>query len=358
MPTDHQPPGRGRWWAARDHVAATRAIGAMTAAGCLYALVNGLVSPETMGTRPGGWLLMGVSATLVGLLALAMALRPRRAPTGAPAALGAFAGGVVLVLCLWTDDASFGAQMYLGWPALFAAFHLRSPVAWLLTAQAVLADVVLLAVLEGAAGVLRDSPAHLVTFGLVTVMLTRAGERQERLLARLRSEAAEDALTGLLSRRAFDAALATRVADGTAQGLLLVDLDRFKAVNDTHGHPVGDAVLRAVAAELRTACRAGDVVGRLGGDEFAVVLVGDGHGADGHGADEDGDGELGEVADRIRAAVAACTVPGRDGHRLSVSVGGAGVRAGEGVAALVDRADAALYAAKRGGRDRVVHAQR
>ncbi len=294
----------------------------------------------------------GISAALVGLLAVAMALRPRRAPAVGPAALAALAGGVVLLLCLWTDDASFGAQIYLGWPALFAAFHLRPRAAWLLTAQAVLADAVLLGVLEGPVGVLRDTPAHLATFGLVTLLLTRSGESQERLLARLRSEAAEDALTGLVTRRAFDAALAARVADGTAQGLLLVDLDRFKSVNDSYGHPVGDAVLCTVAAELRAACRAGDVVGRLGGDEFAVVLVSPDVRAGAAGA-----GDLADVAHRVRAAVARCTVPGRSEHRLSVSVGGARVVAEESVAALVDRADAALYEAKRAGRDRVVQAQ-
>lgn len=352
VPTDPDQPRRGRWWAARDHVAASRAVGTMTAIGCLYALGNGVVSPETMGTRPGGWLVTGICAALVGVLAVAMALRPRRAPAVGPAALAALAGGVVLLLCLWTDDASFGAQIYLGWPALFAAFHLRPRAAWLLTAQAVLADAVLLGVLEGPVGVLRDTPAHLATFGLVTLLLTRSGESQERLLARLRSEAAEDALTGLLTRRAFDAALAARVADGTAQGLLLVDLDRFKHVNDSYGHPVGDAVLCTVAAELRAACRAGDVVGRLGGDEFAVVLVCPDVRAGAAGA-----GDLAEVAHRIRAAVARCTVPGRGEHRLSVSVGGARVVAEESVASLVDRADAALYEAKRAGRDRVVQAR-
>jgi diguanylate cyclase (GGDEF)-like protein len=325
----------------------------MTAIGCLYALGNGIVSPETMGTRAGGWLVTGGSAALVGLLALAMVLWPRRAPSGGPAGLAALAGGVVLLLCLWTDDASFGAQIYLGWPALFAAFHLRPPAAWLLTAQAVVADAVLLGLEEGTVGVLRDTPAHLATFGLVTFLLTRAGERQERLLARLRTEAAEDGLTGLLTRRAFDAALAARVADGTAQGLLLVDLDRFKAVNDSYGHPVGDAVLRAVAVELRAACRAGDVVGRLGGDEFAVVLVDQDDGPAGAG-----DAELTRIAHRIRDAVAACTVPGHGEHGLSVSVGTARAAVGEPVAALVRRADAALYDAKRAGRDRVVEARR
>lgn len=337
-----------RWWAARDHVVASRAIGLMTTAASCYAVVNGLVSPETMGTRTGGWVVTVAFATVMVVLSGLLTVRPRRAPGWAPAALAGLAGLMVLVLDLWTDDSSFGAQVYLGWPALFAAFYLRPWAAWLLTAQAVVADVVLLAVLEGLVGVLRDAPAHLATFALVTALLTTSGQRQERLTTRLRSEAAQDSLTGLLTRRAFDRAFDQHLAAGTAEGLLLVDVDRFKSVNDTHGHPAGDAVLCVVATELLAACRAGDVVGRLGGDEFAVVLVGD----------RVTERDLRAVADRFHAAVGRCSVPGAAAHRLSVSVGVARAAPGETAHALVAAADAALYEAKRSGRDRVAEARR
>lgn len=345
---------RHAWWTARDHVPAARAVGVMTTAASLYTILNGIVSPETMGTRPGGWVVTGTFAVVVVCCGLFLAVTPRRAPGWAPAALAGLAGLMVLVLDLWTDDASFGGQIYLGWPALFAAFHLRRLAAWLLTAQAVAADVVLMGVEEGSVGILRDSPAHLVTFCLITALLTTAGERQERLTATLRAQAAEDALTGLTSRRAYDSALAAHVQAGTVDGLLLVDVDFFKAVNDTHGHPTGDAVLRIVAGELRAVCRAEDVVARLGGDEFAVVLVRSGQDSEQEEAGAERD--LRAVAERFHRAVAASNVPGDPSHRLSVSAGFARAGAGEGAEDLVARADAALYAAKRAGRDRVVDA--
>ena len=349
-PPSRPGPRRRPWWAAREHVAAARAIGLMAAAGSGWAVLNGILSPETMGDRAGGWLAILAAASFVALCGTLLALLPRRSPSWAPAALAGMAGATVLLLDLWTDDSSFGAQIYLGWPAMFAAFHLRRLAAWLLTAQAVLADVVLMGVEQGSVGVVRDSTAHLVTFCLITALLTSAGERQERLTASLRAQAAEDALTGLTSRRAHDSALAQHVAAGTLDGLLLVDIDHFKAVNDTHGHPTGDAVLRIVAAELRMVCRSGDVVARLGGDEFAVLLVREGP------ADGSAERDLRAVADRFHDAVAASSVPGDPAHRLSVSVGVARTLAGESAEALVARADAALYAAKRAGRDRVVDA--
>ena len=344
---------RHAWWTARDHVPAARAVGVMTTAASLYTILNGIVSPETMGTRPGGWVVTGTFAVVVVCCGLFLAVAPRRAPGWAPAALAGLAGLMVLVLDLWTDDASFGGQIYLGWPAMFAAFHLRPLAAWLLTAQAVAADVVLMGVEEGTVGIFRDSPAHLVTFCLITALLTTAGERQERLTATLRAQAAEDALTGLTSRRAYDSALAAHVQAGTVDGLLLVDVDSFKAVNDTHGHPTGDAVLRIVAGELRAVCRAEDVVARLGGDEFAVVLVRSGPDS---GPDAGAERDLRAVADRFHRAVAASSVPGDRSHRLSISAGIARAEVGESAEDLVARADAALYTAKRAGRDRVVDA--
>jgi diguanylate cyclase (GGDEF)-like protein len=123
----------------------------------------------------------------------------------------------------------------------------------------------------------------------------------------------------------------------------MLDVDRFKKVNDREGHLVGDAVLRQVAQRLQLALRPSDVVGRYGGEEFVVGLV-----------EADAAAAL-AVAERIRRRVGEepCGVAG-SGVSVTVSLGVAERAAGEeDLTALLSRADAALYRAKRGGRDRV-----
>jgi diguanylate cyclase (GGDEF)-like protein len=160
--------------------------------------------------------------------------------------------------------------------------------------------------------------------------------------------AIQDALTGLPNRRALDEFLGREAvrAERHARPLsvVLLDVDRFKAVNDAHGHLAGDAVLRGVAAALAGLTRAEDLCARYGGEEFALVLVEAGH------------ADALAVAERARAAVAARRVR-FDGSELAVTVS-AGVATCGGAAAtaaeLLSAADGRLYAAKRGGRDRVV----
>jgi two-component system, cell cycle response regulator len=128
--------------------------------------------------------------------------------------------------------------------------------------------------------------------------------------------------------------------------LLMIDLDHFKRVNDTHGHLVGDAVLRDVADLLLSGVRGSDFVGRFGGEEFLVVLP-----------DTDDDGAA-SFAERIRERVDAHDFPGRDGApplRMTASIGVATFPAAliESVEDLFARADAALYRAKADGRNRV-----
>jgi diguanylate cyclase len=163
--------------------------------------------------------------------------------------------------------------------------------------------------------------------------------------AALNELARQDALTGLPNRPAADDRLAhemTRHRRNLA-GLtvLMVDIDRFKAINDTHGHAVGDEVLKVVARTLSGQCRASDFVARLGGEEFLVLLPETGAGA----------GRL--VADKLRRAVAEAALP--YAGRVTVSMGMAAPAEyyADGAAALA-AADVALYAAKRGGRNRVV----
>ncbi|WP_165617659.1 GGDEF domain-containing protein [Klenkia soli] len=172
----------------------------------------------------------------------------------------------------------------------------------------------------------------------------------DRLRAAVAEEAVRDPLTGLHNRRHLDRtllhALARSVDDGLPVAVVLVDVDRFKSVNDRFGHATGDAVLCAVAAELRAGTRSGDTVARAGGEEFVLVLP---------GADE---AEALARAETVRARVGALVhvVPGGV-LTVTLSAGVAVARSGgDGAAELLSRADRALYRAKSGGRDRVVAA--
>ncbi|GAA1041698.1 bifunctional diguanylate cyclase/phosphodiesterase [Virgisporangium ochraceum] len=174
--------------------------------------------------------------------------------------------------------------------------------------------------------------------------LVTAMRDQEEQLAR---EVTHDQLTGLVNRASFTRLLESAVAAGRPIAVLLIDLDDFKLINDTHGHAVGDEVLVAVAARLTDAVRGGDIVARLGGDEFAAIL---------HltqrapRTDTDPTMPAVAVADRIRDLL---TVPLHTaGHDLLVhaSVGVAVPAPGEDPDALLRNADLAMYAAKDRGK--------
>lgn len=185
-----------------------------------------------------------------------------------------------------------------------------------------------------------------VRLGKFVARYVAAGDPMGTELAELARASRRDVLTGLPNRRAFEEELAREVAragrDGKPLAVVMLDVDRFKVVNDSHGHAAGDAVLREVAARAAAAVRAGDLVARIGGEEFVLLL---------HGADLPGALEL---AERVRVAVAAAPVAAGDRPlAVTASLGCAVLAPGEGPEALVARADARLYDAKRAGRDRV-----
>lgn len=162
----------------------------------------------------------------------------------------------------------------------------------------------------------------------------------------LEQAALTDALTGMQNRRYFDDAMKEYIEEfrriDKPIGLMILDLDHFKEVNDTYGHDVGDEVLRAVASCLRDMTRYHDVVARLGGEEFAVVAP---------NMDED---MLVKLAERIRKAIAGMAVlSGNVRLKITTSVGLAVWDKRESAEEFYRRADRLLYQAKRMGRNRV-----
>ncbi len=177
---------------------------------------------------------------------------------------------------------------------------------------------------------------------VLAALAAQALDRLE-LLAAMSQAASSDALTGLANRREVERALEQAVTDARAggaarPGLLYLDLDGFKAVNDAHGHAVGDELLVAVSRRLAASVREADVVGRWGGDEFVVLL-----------RDTD-DEHARRTAERLRAAVAgAVSLAGTSGVvlQVSASVGVALLEPGGSPQGLLAAADAAMYAVKQ-----------
>jgi diguanylate cyclase len=179
---------------------------------------------------------------------------------------------------------------------------------------------------------------------------TRAQEVQSltQRLERAEAEALNDPLTGLLNRRGFEQAFADLGAQsGALQGtaVLVADIDRFKDINDTHGHPVGDQVLRGVAQVLRARIKGADIAARLGGDEFAILLPNTAM-----------QGAM-ALAEQIRTALLHARLrrvnSDQEIGQVTVSVGVAHLNEAGSLDRLLHSADAALYVAKREGRNRV-----
>jgi diguanylate cyclase (GGDEF)-like protein len=169
-----------------------------------------------------------------------------------------------------------------------------------------------------------------------------------QLFQKLEELSTHDELTKLPNRRYLNERLDHEIAEarryGHALSLMMIDVDHFKKLNDRAGHPIGDEALREVGARIRGSLREVDTVARWGGEEFVVLLA------------HTSEAQAGEVGEKLRRAVASIDTPwSREqpfGH-LSVSIGIAELAEGEDAAGLVQRADRAVYVAKREGRNRV-----
>ena len=195
-------------------------------------------------------------------------------------------------------------------------------------------------VIVGMAGVLCFALAWL------WVRLAESRRRLQAANSRLDQTARTDSLTGLHNRRhaleQLSLALPAARRYGYDVSVLLIDIDHFKQVNDTHGHSGGDQVLRTIARVLKDQVRAGDIAARLGGEEFLVVLP-----------HADGPAAL-SAAERIRRSIAGEEVyVGEKLLQITASVGVATARPGQEAYSLLNEADAALYAAKAAGRNAI-----
>lgn len=214
-------------------------------------------------------------------------------------------------------------------------------------AALVLASALVVAAASGA-GVTPDDLNRLWVFAMLAGATLWVQSGQLLMLLKLYRESTLDPLTGLINRRVLLKKLAREIEQSRRSGapfsVLMFDLDRFKRINDRHGHLTGDQVLKTTAEVLRGGLRGHDVVARFGGEEFVAVL---------HGMDL---AQAAAVAERMRAQCQATQVLAPNGEviELSTSVGATQYQPGESVEAALGRVDECLYQAKTQGRNRVV----
>ncbi|GAB3732086.1 hypothetical protein GCM10028794_08850 [Silanimonas algicola] len=285
------------------------------------------------------WLVFALNAaSLLGLLGL-----PRR--LGTMAFFSVILGLIVFAV---------GFGWWHGRPLHYWGYLFPVVVVFLLPAWRAMVAMIVFGAFAGGVAMLQIAPIDVVRFasvyGLMVCFVTTYALLEERAGVMLREVGERDGLTGCFNRRRFNEALARRRAPRgppSRLGVLLADIDHFKGINDQRGHLEGDRVLVAVAALLQRALHSASWGGRatlyrFGGEEFAVL------------AGEHDEGRLRVLAETLRCAVAA----GGEGlapGTVTVSIGAAAWWQGaEAPEAALQRADDALYEAKRGGRNRVV----
>jgi diguanylate cyclase (GGDEF)-like protein len=263
---------------------------------------------------------------------------------GRPAPVPFWVMGWALVLGVLVSVLKQGmAGVLWSYPAMFIGyFILHRRLATLLGAVLTVGvSAVCAAVLDPALSVRVFASLAFVML-MINVVLNVIGDLQQALVA----QTITDPLTGAFNRRHLDAQLGAHADAGQAgavNALLVIDIDHFKRINDTHGHDVGDDVLRKVVTAVSTRKRRSDLLFRMGGEEFVLLLP---------GANLE---QAQKIAEELRLRLAHAEL--LPGVAVTVSIGVSALRKGQTADAWIKSADAALYKAKRSGRNRVVLAE-
>ena len=336
---DDYDPGVEPQWAARN-VGGVLMLAAAVLVSGITALSELRHEPFEPMTRLLNYAL-SVVAVLFGILLLRA---PGRVPTWVINVLPSVAALMVCVPTAVDKTPSPLGPLLLTWTVTFAAAVLSARVAWTTLGVVAGAFALISAVSRGVDGLILWIE---VTAALTVIcwMVARLQAQSNRLRARLANLARTDPLTDLFNRRGFDEALAREHArqqrGGPPMGLLLVDIDHFKQVNDSWGHQAGDQALRSLGTLLSELFRTMDTVGRIGGEEFAVLIP--------DCTPEQAVARAHELCDTVRERT------GDWPHRITVSVGVA--TSSDPRTSSLDElfavADAGLYSAKASGRDRV-----
>jgi diguanylate cyclase (GGDEF)-like protein len=301
--------------------------------------VLGLVLPHDRQVDSDGLVFVAV---LAGLIAAGLAWRRERVPQKLYPVV-AVLGTLTVSLGLFFNGERHGGpvgsdEMFYLWVVLWAAYYFRRRMLAIQVVIVLAAFALTLALVHpGSAGTSRWISVSGLVIG-AAVVVRMLSERNERLVAELRDAALTDPLTGLPNRRALEGAFA-REAGRTARGgpsfsLLLLDLDRFKQLNDEHGHKAGDRALIEIAGLLRSHARPVDTAARIGGDEFALLLSEIGR-----------DGAL-EVKQRLSRAIHEHALVWEWPAGASIGVSSSD-EDGASMDALMRHADLRLYTAKR-----------
>jgi diguanylate cyclase (GGDEF)-like protein len=315
---------------------------ALFVAGPTLALVT-LALPHALDANTAGVAAAGLAAYLMAAMLGGMR---RRLPAWGLEVAVAYGTLVITVAVYFSGSATTSFAFFYLWALLYAAYFFPRPRAAIQLGLIAVGYAIVLSLRPEIDARLEAWVVAVGTLAMAGALFTIARERVDSLVARLATAADTDPLTGLVNRRGFSSQFEAELERGRrfdrSFGLIVGDLDNFKAINDRLGHESGDDVLVSFAGLLRAHARRLDTTARIGGEEFALLLPG----ADSHGASI--------IAERIREA--ARRAYGHPRHRgLTVSFGVCSYPAdGDSMKQLLRCADESLYAAKELGRDRTV----